>query len=74
MTQPRHRWPKEGVHIAALDSRNGNDQTERACLKCGLIRITVHPPAGLPWVEWRRPGSRLQFPGETPPCCAAVEA
>jgi hypothetical protein len=44
---------------------------ERACLNgCGVVRITVHPPQGFPWVEWRTgdPGQSQQRWSGTPPC------
>jgi hypothetical protein len=65
----RHRWPKDGKHVDADNSPSLCDQTERVCIKCGLTRITVHPPVGYPYTAWRRQGSARQFPDDqTPPC------
>jgi len=68
LPQPRHRWG-EAVPITADRTPSGCEQTERACVICGMIKITVHPPHGFPWREWRHPKSDRQFPAEhTPPC------
>lgn len=72
---PRHRWNSiEVKRIAACDSPDGNERTERTCAFCGLVKITVHPPAGFAWREWRtKDGSKWQ--GEcTPPCVALSDA
>lgn len=62
----RHRWG-EGVLVGEY-----LDRTERTCVHCGLVKITVHPPQGWPWREWRtREGKRWE--GEnTPPCLEAA--
>lgn len=62
----RHRWG-EGVLVGEY-----LDRTERTCALCGLVKITVHPPQGWPWREWRtREGKRWE--GEnTPPCLEAA--
>jgi hypothetical protein len=50
----RHSWNStDPKSIAACDSLDGNDRTEKTCAACGLVKITVHPPRGLPWREWR---------------------
>lgn len=58
----RHKWG-EGVLVG-----EHLDRTERTCSFCGMVKITVHPPQGWPWREWRtREGKRWE--GErTPPC------
>ena len=64
----RHRW---NFPICVFGDRTptGCEQSERECQFCGLIRITVHPPQGFPWREWRKAGSDKQFPSDhTPPC------
>lgn len=63
---PRHRW---GHSRNVFNEHTGNDQTQRICVLCGLVKITVHPPRGYPWREWRDPrgGGQLQFSG-TPAC------
>lgn len=70
----RHKWPKE-VPVTVLGSKtpSGCEQSERACEHCGLIKITVHPPQGLPYREWRHPASPVQFQAtHTPPCREVV--
>ena len=69
MTDPRHKW-SDPVRYEADDTANGCAQTERRCLTCGLVKITVHPPQGLPWTEWRT-GDAGQYQiqlSTTPPC------
>lgn len=67
----RHRWDHDKEkRLAACESPDGNGRTERPCERCGLIKVTVHPPQGLPWREWR---TKEGYPwqGEmTPPCVA----
>lgn len=58
--QPRHRW---GEPVRLLD------RTERACAHCPLIRITMHPPHGLPWREWRHRDSEARWQMTTTPPC-----
>lgn len=67
---PRHQWlGATSVTILPQDSTAGNERTERTCPRCGLVKITVHPPHGLPWREWRHPASAVTFPaGHVPPC------
>lgn len=64
----RHHWgPPISIH-ASMTSSNC-EQTERVCTACGLTKITVHPPKGIPWREWRHPSSENQFAmPQTPPC------
>lgn len=58
-TALRHRW---GEPLPL------QDQTERVCANCSLVKITMHPPHGLPWRVWRhRDGSSFTAEG-TPPC------
>ena len=61
---PNHRWGKR----VPLEH-----QTERTCVRCGLVKVTVHPPLGLPWREWRMPG-QVQVQLEATPPCVDVEA
>lgn len=54
MKPQRHTWKGcRERRIAACDSPDGNDRTERVCAACGVMRITVHGAHGRPWVEWR---------------------
>lgn len=48
----------------------GCQETHRVCAQCRLIKITVHPPHGLPYRLWQYPdGGRAD--GLTPMCEAA---
>lgn len=61
----RHRW---GDPIT-LDNepRSGCQETHRKCVLCSLVKITVHPPHGLPYRLWQYPdGERAD--GLTPMC------
>ncbi len=67
----KHRWVGEH-RIAACDSFDGNERTERGCPLCGLVKITVHAPHGLPWREWRRRNGERIYGQATPPCDGEV--
>lgn len=69
-----HPWG-EPKAIAADASLGRNGQTERVCVHCRLVRITVHSPDRRHWREWRHPNSAVQFPAQaTPPCQRFTEA
>ncbi len=64
-----HKWDRDHEkHIAACDSIDGNERTERECQHCGMWKITVHPPHGLPWREWRTKNGDRWWGQATPPC------
>lgn len=69
MTATHHKWG-DPLRFAPEDCPNGCAQTERRCLKCGVVKITVHPPQGQVWTEWRT-GDSGQYQMQlsvTPPC------
>lgn len=47
-----HRYNLES-RIAACDSPDGNERTERTCPFCMLVKITVHPPYGFAFRKYR---------------------
>jgi hypothetical protein len=58
---PLHRSLREGEHLfgepvsaPADPARCRYPQTERVCLTCGAVKVTVHGPDGQHWREWRR--------------------
>jgi hypothetical protein len=62
----RHRWG---------EPNRLRLKTERQCLDCGLIKVTVHEPSvSFPWVEfWREIGPdrdlvKVEHSDRTPPC------
>jgi len=62
----RHRW---GDPFARLENTpSGCAETERICKHCGMMRITVHPPEGYPWLEWKARGQKRVQLDQTPPC------
>lgn len=64
MTAPRHKW---------TETRRTIDLTERTCGVCRLVKITVHPPRGFPFLRFRHPGSLAEIElSVTPPCRADV--
>lgn len=68
----RHSWnTTDPVRKAACDSIDGNDRTEKTCAHCSLVKITVHPPQGLPWREWRTKAGETWVGDTTPPCVEA---
>lgn len=73
MTLPHHKWPKQATKLNGTDQPDGCDRSERICDRCGLVKITVHPPQGLPYRQWRTPGG-LVLPALAMPCCVAIEA
>lgn len=63
----KHRWVGER-RVPACDSVDGNERTERGCGLCGIVKITVHPPHGLPWREWRTAKGEQLKQTATPKC------
>lgn len=73
MTGPRHDWTSlPSISLSGRETPDGNDRTEKTCSRCSLVKITVHPPQGFPWREWRHAnGSSFQCES-TPPCISVV--
>jgi hypothetical protein len=64
-----HSWDHEHEkRLAAVEFPDGNGRTLKACCKCHLVKVTVHPPHGFPWNEWQHPNGRSFKCGATPPC------
>ncbi|RJP47928.1 MAG: hypothetical protein C4583_15645 [Anaerolineaceae bacterium] len=58
----------------AHESVDGNERHERKCVHCGLTRITLIPPRGECWHEWKTVAGE-KWQGElTPPCIAVIVA
>lgn len=66
----RHSWDIHNVvRLGADASADGNERTERVCSRCGVTKITVHPPQGyFPWNEWRHRNGDSIVLSHTPPC------
>lgn len=79
-TKPsRHKWPRQGdvgfTHTLAHESKDGNERFERICKACGMTRITIVPPRGWAWHEWKRKRGDVSFQMEsTPPCPGGEKA
>ncbi|WP_291854833.1 hypothetical protein [Bradyrhizobium sp.] len=72
LRSPRHRWSDRTTVVDGTVS--GCQETHRRCPQCGLIKITVHPPHGLPWRVWRTAAGAAWQGDRTPPCVAAAAA
>jgi hypothetical protein len=65
----RHRWNEiEPLRLSGQFTTDGNDRTVKTCAACGLQKITVHPPHGFPWNEWRSRRGHVLRMLSTPPC------
>ena len=57
MTVPfkqKHKWDHDNERrYAHTDTPDGCSRNERDCIICGVVMVTVIPPAGLPYHEWR---------------------
>lgn len=70
--QPRHSWDHAEKKVSvAQETYDGNERHERRCVQCGITKITVLPPHGLPWVEWRTPDGATHLYPRTAPCSGA---
>lgn len=70
----RHRYRDDWRYLDGHDCPDGNSRTERPCAHCEIIKITVHPPHGYPWREWRTKGGNVYVGEATPPCLGEVKA
>lgn len=70
-----HRWDHEHErNLAASEFADGNARTERDCVLCGIVKVTVHAPNGFAWREWKHPKSDIYFQADhTPPCNALID-
>lgn len=68
----KHKWNLEH-RIPAVESPDGNERTERKCPECGLVKITVHPPYGQAWREWRTKDGRQLIGGNLPHGCVSAK-
>ena len=67
----RHKW-REPVTLTD-ETATGCEETHRTCVVCGMVKITVHPPQGLPWREWIAPSGMRATLTATPPCIAVAK-
>ncbi len=66
-----HQWDHDHeLRIAAQESPDGCERTERTCKRCGIVKITVHPAddRGFPWRQWRTAKGKIWDGQSTPPC------
>jgi hypothetical protein len=73
VTKPPHDFggPDDYVGVAANPKLGRHQQTERTCKRCKLVKITVHPPEGGGWREWRWGDGGCQFADRVMPECGA---
>lgn len=74
MASTRHKWPEDrhAKIFLAQETRDGLERHERTCIQCGMTRITVIPPVGWPWHEWRTKDGPVWVGEATPPCLFVV--
>jgi hypothetical protein len=71
----RHRWDREQVkYLAHIECSDGNSRTLTPCLQCEMVKVTVIPPHGFPWHEWRTRAGSVWVGEATPPCIPQVPA
>lgn len=64
----RHKWG-DPAYLHRDTTPSGCDETEKPCVLCGLVKLTVHTPIGYPYRMWRtRAGLRFPDDGATPLC------
>lgn len=68
----RHKWGEPVTHMDGTVS--GCEETHRTCDLCRMIKITVHPPHGLPWRVWQTAKGMRATLATTPPCVEASVA
>jgi hypothetical protein len=63
------------INIPANATLHRHNQTERSCIRCKLVKITVHPTTGNAWREWRWGDStHEQFIDPIEPECTATHS
>jgi len=68
---PEHLFGEEQI-VKPEASVTGCEQHEKTCLTCGATRVTVIPPKGDAWREWREKGAVTQ--SRWPIRCTGVAA
>jgi hypothetical protein len=69
----RHEWDHRNSRLlSGFGAADGCARNERTCFKCGVVRITVMPPHGYPWHEWRTKDGGMYVGEATPPCLVRV--
>jgi hypothetical protein len=58
-------WP---VSVPADPDAGHHAQTERTCVICGAVKVTVHGPDDKHWREWRRAADAEQTTGDIVVC------
>ena len=76
MTKPPHDFGEVDSYVSrpANPLLNREQQTERTCKRCHLVKITVHPKDGGGFRLWRWGDSPTQFADwATPECRVTIE-
>lgn len=68
MTEPDSIKPHTSIRHRWRDPDRFEHHSERRCEFCSLIKITMHPPRGNPWREWRY-NSGKNFKSDVTPRC-----
>jgi len=71
----QHAWNAIPIKfLSAVDEHgnrqfpDGNARTLRTCSQCDMVKVTVHPPHGNAWREWRTKDGKVWVGELTPPC------
>jgi len=67
----KHRWSYPVTVIE--NTYSGCEETHRRCLHCATVKVTVHPPQGLPYRAWIAPNGVWGVWNLTPPCMGIKE-
>jgi hypothetical protein len=67
----KHRWA-EPVTVTE-NTGSGAQETHRRCIHCDMVKVTVHPPAGLPYRAWIAPNGVWGTAERTPVCTGLPE-
>jgi cytochrome c5 len=74
-TTMHHEWDHANEkRLAASDSPDGCARNERTCMNCHMVKITVIPPHGYPWTQWRTRDGQVWVGEATPPCIVVPKA
>lgn len=65
---PRHVFA-DPVDVPADQSCSGKNQTERACVLCSIVKVTVFDGEGRAHREWRYPNTSVQLSDDFRPVC-----
>lgn len=70
--KPNHRWDHASERrFPHTETADGCARNEVDCLLCGITKITVMPPQGFPYHEWRTKDGAGMVWTRRPECAGA---